>query len=311
MTEITTGNTDARGGLAAPEGAPLPPDAGVAPAKGAEGVRATEDLSPEAAAAARPMVEVRDFSFSIGEKNILSHVEFSIPRGGYLSILGPNGAGKSTLLKCLLRLHEKGTATGTVEVAGRPIASYTQKELAKLVSYVPQAGGWIPPFTIIELAKLSRFPYSTSVSTLNRADLEAVDRALEITALTHMKDRPLKTLSGGERQKAFLAAALAQGSPVMLLDEPASFLDPHHTSELEKMLIRLNREEGLTMLAVTHDLNHPFKSGGWALILKGGRTSYFGPVEGLMGSGVLEEAFSHEFTYLTHPADGRPVILAE
>jgi iron complex transport system ATP-binding protein len=257
------------------------------------------------------MVAVKDFSFSIGDKTILRDVEFSIPRGGYLSILGPNGAGKSTLLKCLLRLHEKGVSEGAVEVDGKPISAYSQKELAKLVSYVPQAGGWIPPFTIIELAKLSRFPYATSVSTLNRTDLEAVDRALEITALTHMKDRPLKTLSGGERQKAFLAAALAQGSPVMLLDEPASFLDPHHTSELEKMLISLNREEGLTMLAVTHDLNHPFKSGGYALILKGGRTSYFGPVSGLMGAGVLEEAFSHEFTYLTHPVDGRPVILAE
>ncbi|MDR1081514.1 MAG: ABC transporter ATP-binding protein [Deltaproteobacteria bacterium] len=275
------------------------------------GVRRGNGGTPGTGADRPAMVEVKGFSFSIGEKRILGDVEFRIPEGGYLSILGPNGAGKSTLLKCLLRLHEKGTSEGSVEVEGRPISAYTQKDLAKLVSYVPQAGGWIPPFTIAELAKLSRFPYATSVSALNRSDLEAVDRALEITALTHMRDRPLKTLSGGERQKAFLAAALAQGSPVMLLDEPASFLDPHHTSELEKMLIRLNREEGLTMLAVTHDLNHPFKSGGFALILKNGRTSFFGPVSGLMGAGVLEEAFSHEFTYLTHPTDGRPVILAE
>jgi iron complex transport system ATP-binding protein len=257
------------------------------------------------------MVSVRDFSFSIGPKRILEHVDFAIPQGAYLSILGPNGAGKSTLLKSLLRLHEKGTVEGEVEIGGRSIGLYTQKELARLVSYVPQAGGWIPPFTIGELAKLSRFPYATSVSALTRRDIEAVDAALEKTDLVHMADRPLKTLSGGERQKAFLAAALAQGSPVMLLDEPASFLDPHHTSELERLLISLNRDEGLTMLAVTHDLNHPVKSGGYALVLKRGRTAYFGPVEGLMGGGVLEGAFSHEFTYLRHPVDGRPVILAE
>ncbi|MDR1313320.1 MAG: ABC transporter ATP-binding protein [Deltaproteobacteria bacterium] len=297
MTDITLVNQDEERARVQDAGAGGAPPGGPAP--------------PEAAGHEPPMVEVKGFSFSIGEKLILSGVDFSIPKGGYLSILGPNGAGKSTLLKCLLRLHEKGSSEGSVEVAGKPISAYTQKELAKIVSYVPQAGGWIPPFTIIELAKLSRFPYATSVSALNRTDLESVDRALEITALTHMKDRPLKTLSGGERQKAFLAAALAQGSPVMLLDEPASFLDPHHTSELEKMLIKLNRDEGLTMLAVTHDLNHPVKSGGFALILKGGRTSYFGPVTGLLGAGVLEEAFSHEFAYLTHPADGRPVILAE
>jgi iron complex transport system ATP-binding protein len=126
-----------------------------------------------------------------------------------------------------------------------------------------------------------------------------------------MADRPLKTLSGGERQKAFLAAALAQGSPVMLLDEPASFLDPHHTSEMEKLLFHLNKDEGLTMAAVTHDLNHPVKSGGYALILQNGKNLFFGEVEGLLGKGVLENAFNHEFVYLKHPITGRSVILAE
>lgn len=257
------------------------------------------------------MIVVKDFSFSIGEKEILKHVEFSLPKGDYLSILGPNGAGKSTLLKCLLRLHEKGTSTGEISIAGKPIETYSQKELALLISYVPQAGGWIPPFTVTELLKLSRFPYSTSLSSLTTKDLEAVDRALELTGLEHMALRPLKTLSGGERQKAFLAAALAQGTPIMLLDEPASFLDPHHNSEMEKLLINLNKEEGLTMISVTHDLNHPFKTGGYALILRGGEKIFFGKVEGLLGNGVLEGAFNHQFVYLEHPASKRPVIIAE
>ncbi|MDR2350004.1 MAG: ABC transporter ATP-binding protein [Deltaproteobacteria bacterium] len=257
------------------------------------------------------MLSVTDFHFTVGDKEILKGVDFSLPEGGCLSILGPNGAGKSTLLKCLLRLHDKGTSRGEILVADKPIESYSQKELAKLISYVPQAGGWIPPFTISELLKLSRFPYSTSVSSLTRRDFAAVDRALALTSLESMADRPLKTLSGGERQKAFLAAALAQGTPIMLLDEPASFLDPHHASEMEKLLIDLNREEGLTMVAVTHDLNHPVKSGGFALILRGGKNLYFGEVSGLLGSGVLENAFNHEFVYLTHPKTGRSVILAE
>jgi iron complex transport system ATP-binding protein len=269
------------------------------------------ELKKKEALSPRLMLEVEDFHFSVGGKEILKGVGFSLPEGGCLSIMGPNGAGKSTLLKCLLRLHDKGERSGTMLVRGRPIDSYGQKDLAKLISYVPQAGGWIPPFTVQELLKLSRFPYSTSVSGLTEKDFAAVDRALELTSLQGMKDRPLKTLSGGERQKAFLAAALAQGTPVMLLDEPASFLDPHHASEMEKLLIGLNRDEGLTMVAVTHDLNHPVKSGGYALILQGGKNLYFGEVSGLLGKGVLEEAFNHEFAYLSHPKSGRPVILAE
>jgi iron complex transport system ATP-binding protein len=257
------------------------------------------------------MLTVKDYYFSIGDKEILKGVDFSIPRGAYLSILGPNGAGKSTLLKCLLRLQEKGKSQGEILVFDHKVESYSQKELARLISYVPQAGGWIPPFTVFELCKLSRFPYSTHLSSLTEKDYQAVAKALELTNLVSMKDRPLKTLSGGERQKAFLAAALAQDTPIMLLDEPMSFLDPHHTSDLEKLLINLNQTEGLTMLSVTHDLNHPFKSNGYALILVDGKAEYFGVVEGLLKKGVLEEAFNHEFVRLSHPGTGRPVILAE
>ncbi|MDR2339861.1 MAG: ABC transporter ATP-binding protein [Deltaproteobacteria bacterium] len=257
------------------------------------------------------MISVKDFSFSIGGKQILFDVAFDLPKGAYLSILGPNGAGKSTLLKCLLRLHEKGTAKGSILIDGKPLEGYSQKGLARLISYVPQAGGWIPPFTVQELSKLSRFPYISGLSGLTKKDVEAVDRALETTGLTAMRDRPLKTLSGGERQKAFLAAAVAQETPIMLLDEPASFLDPHHTSEMEKLLIRLNQEQGLSMIAVTHDLNHPAKTKGLALILRKGRVMYFGDVPGLLGKGVLEEAFDHQFVYLENPKSGLPVILAE
>jgi iron complex transport system ATP-binding protein len=257
------------------------------------------------------IIEVKDFCFSIGDKQILFDVDFNVPKGAYLSILGPNGAGKSTLLKCLLRLHEKGSTKGEILVDGRSSSLYSQKDLARLISYVPQAGGWIPPFTILELAKLSRFPYSTNLSGLTKKDMEAVDRALELSGLSSMRDRPLKTLSGGERQKAFLAAAVAQETPIMLLDEPASFLDPHHTSEMEKLLISLNHSEGLTMIAVTHDLNHPAKTQGLVLILQSGRVKYFGDVFGLLNKGVLEDAFNHQFIYLSNPNNGLPVILAE
>lgn len=258
------------------------------------------------------MIKTENLSFSFGRSTkILESVSFSLEAGDYLSIIGPNGAGKSTLLKCLLRLHEQGKMTGDIFFKGRSINDYSQKELARLVSYVPQAGGWIPPFTVRELLRLSRFPYADTTSGLNSRDYQAIDRALDVTDLGDMADRYLKTLSGGQRQKAYLAAAVAQETEIMLLDEPASFLDPKHCAELNAMLGRLNRDHGLTMLVVTHDLNHPLSLGGQILVLKNGRKIYFGPQSGLLDGQVLEEAYQHHFLFMTHPTTGRPVVLAE
>ncbi|MDR1657716.1 MAG: ABC transporter ATP-binding protein [Deltaproteobacteria bacterium] len=257
-----------------------------------------------------PIVSVKDFSFSVDQADILHGVSFSVDRGGFLSIMGPNGAGKSTLLKCLMRLHERGRTTGTIEIEGQSLNSYTQKQLARLISYVPQGGGWIPPFTVTDLCKLSRFPYSSVVSGLTEADEWAVSKAIELTGLQALSKRALKTLSGGERQKAYLAAALAQQTPIMLLDEPAASLDPRHASELSDLLTRLNCDQCLTMLMITHDLNYPNRVGGSVLMLSSGHRTYFGPAEGLVSGRVLEDAFDHEFIYLDHPSGLGRVILS-
>jgi iron complex transport system ATP-binding protein len=232
-----------------------------------------------------------------------------VGRGEFLSIIGPNGAGKSTFLKCLLRLHERAKITGSIEVEGRDIKQYDQRALARLISYVPQAGGWIPPFPVIDFCRLSRYPRTSAVSGLSPEDERAVERALELTGLGPLAKRPLKTLSGGERQKAYLAAALAQETDTLLLDEPAASLDPRHASDLAELLRRLNRESGLTMLMITHDLNHPLRAGGLALVLKAGERLYFGEVEGLLGGRVLEAAFDHDFVYLDHPLGGGQVVV--
>ncbi len=257
------------------------------------------------------MLRVRDFSFAFDGPPTLHGISFSLGDGGYLSIIGPNGAGKSTLLKCLMRLHERGQGSGEILVDGRPLAEYGQRELARLIGYVPQAGGWIPPFTVEELLRLSRYPYSRSTISLGAKDREAVGKALALTGMEALADRPLRNISGGERQKAFLAAALAQETRILLLDEPASFLDPKHAADLHHLLKRLNQEQGLTMLTVTHDLNHPLAAGGLALALRQGRQVFFGPVEGLLENGILEAAYQHEFTYFIHPRTGRPAVLAE
>jgi iron complex transport system ATP-binding protein len=257
------------------------------------------------------MLRVKDFTFILDDRPILDSLEFTMPEGGYLSVIGPNGAGKSTLLKCLLRLHERGRAQGAISIQGRPLSEFGQKKLARTLAYVPQAGGWIPPFTVEELLRLSRYPYIPLTGGLSAADLQAVRKALELTELTALADRPLRSLSGGERQRAYLAAALAQETPVLLLDEPASFLDPKHAAGLNSLLKKLHQDQGLSLVTVTHDLNHPLDAGGLVLVLREGRQIFFGPAEELLQNGVLERAYQHQFTYFTHPGNGRPTILAD
>jgi iron complex transport system ATP-binding protein len=269
----------------------------------------TSAKTPDPREGGSAAVRVQDLRCSIDGAEILKGLSLSVGQGGFLSILGPNGAGKSTFLKCLMRLHERAKISGTVEVEGRSLKDYDQRALARLVSYVPQAGGWIPPFPVIDFARLSRYPHASAVSGLTAADERAVERALELTGLAPLAKRPLKTLSGGERQKAYLAAALAQEPKTLLLDEPAASLDPRHASDLAGLLRRLNRENGLTMLMITHDLNHPLRAGGLALVLKAGEKLYFGPVEGLLEGRVLEAAFDHDFVYLERPGGAGPVVV--
>lgn len=253
----------------------------------------------------------KDFGFCLSGVPILREISFDLEKGAYLSIIGPNGSGKSTLLKCLLRLHEDGRTSGDVRVQGRPLSSFTQRELARRIAYVPQAGGRVPPFTVLEFLKLSRYPYGLRQDALHAEDEQSVAEALALTGTEHLAARRLDALSGGERQKAFLAAALAQGTDILLLDEPASFLDPKHAAELNCLLKRLNGERNLTILTVTHDLNHPLDAGGQALVLRHAAQIYFGPSEQLSGRGILEEAFEHRFTYLRHPETGKTLVLAE
>jgi iron complex transport system ATP-binding protein len=257
------------------------------------------------------MLHLQRFSFAIEGNSLLDSLSFRLAKGEYLSVIGPNGAGKSTLLKCLMRIHEQGSSRGEIRLKGRLFSEYDQRTLAALISYVPQAGGWIPPFTVEELLRLSRYPYLSAGGALRKADLEAVEKALRLTDMKELASRRLASLSGGERQKAFVAAALAQETEIILLDEPASFLDPKHTAELNRLVRVLNREHGITMFTVTHDLNHPLCMEGKILVLRQGRQLFFGQAHQVLRGRILEDAFNHPFTRFQHPGTGRPMLLAE
>jgi len=253
------------------------------------------------------VIEAKKLSFTISGIDILKEVSFAVDHGEFISIIGPNGAGKSTLIKCLLRIF---MGNGTVLIKGTHLEAYSQRELAKIISYVPQTGELIPSFTVSEFVLMGRYPYLSPLSSSTRADHEAVLEALRLTGTDEFAGRELSTLSGGERQKVFIAAALAQGSEIMLLDEPTTFLDPKHQYDILKILRKLN-EYGVTIIAVTHDINHAVLFSRRILGIKEGKMLFDGPPEGVMKNETLYELYERPFTFIVHPKTGMPLILPD
>ena len=256
-----------------------------------------------------PLVEIRDLSFAFGRTPVLHAVSLTIEAGDYVAMIGPNGAGKTTLLKQINRLLPAGQ--GTVQVAGRPVGAYRQAELARLVGYVPQAEGRSWPFTVREFVLMGRYPYLSPFTPVSRNDRAVVDEVLELTETAPFAQRKMDTLSGGERQRVLIAAALAQQARLLLLDEPATFLDPPHQAHVLRVLRRVNREQGVTILAVTHDINTAVLSSRTIVALKGGRMVHRGPSASLLDDPVLEQVYGMRFQFAVHPATGRRVVVPE
>jgi iron complex transport system ATP-binding protein len=255
----------------------------------------------------QPAIDIRKFTFRLGKKEILSNVSFNVRQGEYLSIVGPNGAGKTTLLKCIDRILVGGT--GEIRVFGRPVASYRQRELARRISYVPQADARVFPFTVEQFVLMGRYPYLSPFSSIGRDDRQAVRKALEMTGTAVFAARRLDTLSGGERQKVYIAAALAQGADVLLLDEPTTFLDYRHQVEIRDVLIRANIESAVTIVAVTHDVNRAALDSDRIVAIRDGRVVFCGPAGEIMEADVLEQVYQTPLLLVRHPNADLPVIV--
>jgi iron complex transport system ATP-binding protein len=222
----------------------------------------------------RFVIEIQDLSLSIENKDILKSVSVDIAEGDFASIIGPNGAGKTSLLRCLMRIIP--SYDGSIRLFSRPADKMPQKELARLISYVPQSNGRLFPFTVREFVMMGRYPYLSPFTSYSTEDKKAVQQALEQTGITPFSNRPLNTLSGGERQIVFIAAAIAQGARLMVLDEPVTFLDPGHTLEIYQILKTLNRQAGITIIMATHDINSAALNSHRVIILKQGKIAALG-----------------------------------
>jgi len=222
-----------------------------------------------------PKLEAENLSFSYDGKAVIENITFSADIGSAWAVIGRNGAGKSTLLKCLCGLlrHNHGTVT----IDGANIAGLSPREMARMVAFVPQGNGRpAPPFTVREYVMMARFPYMNFLSLPDSKDKGCVDEALALTDTAKLADRAMNTLSGGEFQAALIAGAAAQATPILLLDEPTTFLDPYHRENIRFLIERIHTQLGTTVITVTHDVNLALSTHNNILALVDGRPFFCG-----------------------------------
>lgn len=243
-----------------------------------------------------PVIEIKNLSFSYTEKAVLKDVSLSINEGETWSIIGKNGAGKSTFVKCMAGLLS--VKPGQVFLSGVDIQKLRPRERAKMVSYVPQAAGRnLPQYTVYDYVMLGRFCYQGLMAIPDEIDRKTVSESLRLTDTVELKDRLLTTLSGGELQRVFLAGAVAQKAGILLLDEPATFLDPLHQELILKTLDRIHKELDTAILTITHEVNTAITKYTNVLALKDGNLFYAGTTAKFREKcpDILEDIFSIRF----------------
>lgn len=247
-----------------------------------------------------PLLEVRDLHWRYDPGHpVLCGVSLSVGRGERIALIGPNGSGKTTLLKCLNGLLRP--SRGEILLEGMAVSDCRPRELARWAAYVPQPMEAGLPFKVRDFVLMGRYPHWSALSGVTAEDRRAVGRALELTSTECFADRIHATLSGGERQKVMLAAALAQESRLLLLDEPSAFLDPGHQHEIDCILLTVNRQLGVTVFSVTHDLNRAVLGNDRILGLCGGRLVCDAPADAALSDAMLNRLYGTQFARVEHP----------
>jgi iron complex transport system ATP-binding protein len=231
------------------------------------------------------------------DKRVIStDLNVEIPDGSFTVIIGPNGCGKSTLLRSLARLLKP--STGQVVLDGKAVSDYRGKEAARIVGLLPQTSQAPEGITVADLVGRGRYPHQGLIRQWSPSDKEAVDRAMAATGVADLASRPVDQLSGGQRQRVWVAMALAQETPLLLLDEPTTYLDIAHQIDLLDLFAKLNRG-GSTLVAVLHDLNQATRYATHLIVMKDGA---------VMAEGAPREVFTPE---LVHDVFGLPCVVIE
>ena len=233
------------------------------------------------------MLEIRDLSVGYGGKDVVKHVNLEIPEGKVTVILGPNGCGKTTLLKAICGILD--VSGGKVLLDGQFVLELPRREAAQKIAYLAQ-NRQIPDITAERLVLHGRFPYLSYPRRYRKEDLRIAREAMERMEVSDLAEMPLNKLSGGQRQKVYIAMALAQDTPVILLDEPTTYLDVGHQLQMMRQAREL-ADMGKTVIMILHDLSGALQTADRIVLMKDGETAAIGTPEEVFSSGKMDEVF--------------------
>lgn len=247
-----------------------------------------------------------DLRIGYGREPVIDGLDVSIPDSSLTAIIGPNACGKSTLLRALARLlRPRG---GTVLLDGADIHTLSTKQVARRVGLLPQSPLAPDGISVADLVARGRYPHQNVLAQWTRGDQEAVADAMAATGVTGLADRRVDELSGGQRQRVWIAMALAQDTPILLLDEPTTYLDITHQIEILDLVERL-RVAGRTVVAVLHDLNHAARYATHLVAMRDGRIIAQGTPADVITAETVEQVFGLRARVIPDPDTGTPVVL--
>jgi len=253
------------------------------------------------------IIEVKELFFGYDESPVLNGINFNIEKGMFVSIIGPNGSGKTTLLKIISSVFSP--LSGSVLLKGKDIRKYRKRDIAKIMAFVPQQLNMEFEFTVLDIVLMGRSPYLTPFQTESKKDMDIAMDAMSMTNTLHLKDKRITEISGGERQRAIIACALAQTPEVLLLDEPISNLDIQHQLDVMGILKKLNKQNNMTVVTVLHDLNMAAEYSDAVMLLKDGKLLQWGHPSKVITKENIKNAYNASVYMMENPLSGTPHII--
>lgn len=249
------------------------------------------------------IIKISNLNMGYPGQTVFKDFCLELPQQQLIMLIGPNGSGKSSLLHCLSGLQQP--ETGVVTIMDHPLTHYSQNELAKIRAFMPQQTITPEAMTVQELVACGRYAYQGFFGLKSREDEEAITWAMQMCNVTQFAEKQLSALSGGEGQRVWLASALAQKAPILMLDEPCSYLDISYQIDLMKLLRELVDQEGLTVIMSTHDLNHTAQYGDHLVALKQGALLSHGPVSQTLNDPLVRDLFGVRTEFCTSNISGK------
>ncbi|MBP2002269.1 iron complex transport system ATP-binding protein [Paenibacillus shirakamiensis] len=247
------------------------------------------------------MIEAQSVAIKYDGRTIIDNITLQVQEGEIVSIIGPNGSGKSTLLKSMSRLIP--CERGCVRIGGQEIGTLSNKRVAQLLCMLCQSNQTPGDMTVEELVSYGRLPHKKWYERLDASDKEVVDWAIDRTGLATYRERLVGSLSGGEAQRAWIAMALAQRPKILMLDEPTTYLDIAHQLEVLELVRSINRELGITVVMVLHDLNQASAYSDRICVLRDGQVMMTGSPKDVLTPELIRDVYGVEAEITHHAVD--------